>query len=891
MIRTESFAASTEEFAAGRRKVLESAADRIRGAAREALGRIGLPSWEMQIVDAALDVFDTTARAEVDEWSPVIDDMRDLFALEMSTTLQKTTRSSNPEYQLDLITNWAATYAVNAGTEAATTSDPDEGVGLEWVTMSDDKVREPHREANGQTVPTGHTFEVGGAQLMYPGQPVGDPENWINCRCVVRPTMLTEASATITAAAEQARTESTVIVALPSAEDPVSAVSSEQDGAHATLLFLGDAANLDEQALLNAIGEFVTKGQVTPVTDKVNGAAILGPNKADVVLLDAANLKAIRDGLLGQDTLAEAHEAVEQFPTWIPHVTLGYPETPRLGEYSGDAITFDRLALWHGNSRTEFLLGETMPESLTAAAEEPAIVETTPEEDQAFDDLEEEMASLVDADTAFPDVPWHGVLAPEGVPSGDGRQFAVGALTNRDLPLPLKFQWVDAEGHKGSFPVGRIDRIWREDGVVKAEGVFDSSAAGYETIRLLANGIMRGVSVDLDSAEVSPNSTEKLIEFAKGRIASATICSIPAFAEAYVALGLWADVQPAPVPMEASIREDATGEFDVVPPKTMDGPGWITDPQPTHKITSYWVDGRGAAKIAWGAPGDFNRCRTHLAKYVQNPEWLAGLCANLHYRALGVWPGQASSATITAANEMDSLVASAALAKALPSADDFRDPQFEDLTPFTVEDDGRVYGHLAGWDTCHIGYEECVTAPPSEAQYAYFLTGEVRTDAGPVAVGQISLGGGHAPGKFGLRAAVAHYDNTSAAVADVTCGEDAHGIWVAGRLRDGVSEKQVKELRAAAISGDWRGVRMRGRRSQELVAALAVNVPGFPIPRTAFGIEDGEQMSLVAAGIVPKAPIAEDADRLQKLRELTFNIRDLHVADIRKQLTTTLKGN
>jgi 2'-5' RNA ligase len=890
MIRPESFTASTDEFAANRRTILGDAADSIRPAAREALGRIGLPSWEMQIVDAALDVFDTTARSEIDEWGQVIDDMRDLFALEMSRTLQKTTRSQNPEYQLDLITNWAATYAVNAGTEAATTADPNEGVGLEWVTMEDDKVREPHRDANGQTVPTGHAFNVGGAEMMYPGQPVGDPENWINCRCVVRPTMLTEASATITAAATNGDgTTSTVIVALPAADDPISSASSEAAGAHATLLFLGDSANLDEAALNTAVGEFVAKG-VTPVTDAVSGSAVLGKDQADVVLLDAANLKALRDGLLEQDALLQAHASVEQFPTWLPHVTLGYPETPRLADYAGDAVTFDRLAVWHGQSRTEFLLGEPpVSDSLTAAGETPAPA-PTPEEDQAFDDLEAEMASLVDAETAFPDVPWHGVLAPEGVPSGDGRQFAVGALTNRDLPLPLKFQWVDADGHKGSFPVGRIDRIFREDGVVKAEGVFDSSAAGYETIRLLANGIMRGVSVDLDSAEVSPNSSEKLIEFAKGRIASATICSIPAFAEAYVALGLWADVSRETSP---AIEAAAGGveEFDVVPPKTMDGPGWITDPQPTHKITSYWVDGRGAAKIAWGAPGDFNRCRTHLAKYVQNPEWLAGLCANLHYRALGVWPGQASAATITASGQMDSLVASAALAKALPSADDFRNPQLEDLTPFTVEDDGRVYGHLAGWDTCHIGYEECITAPPSETQYAFFLTGEVRTDAGPVAVGQISLGGGHAPGKFGLRAAVAHYDRTSAAVADVTCGEDMHGIWVAGRLRDGVTASQIHDLRAAAISGDWRGVRMRGHKSQELVAALAVNVPGFPIPRTAFGIEDGEQMSLVAAGVVPKAPVAEaDPERIQKLRELTFNIRDLHLADIKKQLTS-LKGN
>jgi hypothetical protein len=51
---------------------------------------------------------------------------------------------------------------------------------------------------------------------------------------------------------------------------------------------------------------------------------------------------------------------------------------------------------------------------------------------------------------------------------------------------------------------------------------------------------------------------------------------------------------------------------------------------PTERIRRYWTKGKGAGKIRWGAPGDFNRCRTQLAKYVQNPDWLAGLCANMH---------------------------------------------------------------------------------------------------------------------------------------------------------------------------------------------------------------------------------------------------------------------
>ena len=62
-------------------------------------------------------------------------------------------------------------------------------------------------------------------------------------------------------------------------------------------------------------------------------------------------------------------------------------------------------------------------------------------------------------------------------------------------------------------------------------------------------------------------------------------------------------------------------------------------PKDTERLMQYWAEGEGAAKIKWGAAGDFNRCRLHLGKYVK-PEQVDGLCANLHHRALGVWPGR-----------------------------------------------------------------------------------------------------------------------------------------------------------------------------------------------------------------------------------------------------------
>lgn len=65
-----------------------------------------------------------------------------------------------------------------------------------------------------------------------------------------------------------------------------------------------------------------------------------------------------------------------------------------------------------------------------------------------------------------------------------------------------------------------------------------------------------------------------------------------------------------------------------------------TAPRATERLMTYWAEGEGAAKIGWGTPGDFDRCRLELGKYV-NPGQVDGLCANLHHRATGAWPGHA----------------------------------------------------------------------------------------------------------------------------------------------------------------------------------------------------------------------------------------------------------
>src|SRR5262244_3760074 len=60
-----------------------------------------------------------------------------------------------------------------------------------------------------------------------------------------------------------------------------------------------------------------------------------------------------------------------------------------------------------------------------------------------------------------------------------------------------------------------------------------------------------------------------------------------------------------------------------------------TAPAATERLHRYWVHGEGAAKIAWGSPGDFDRCVAHLGKYIADPK---GYCNLAHHAALGIWP-------------------------------------------------------------------------------------------------------------------------------------------------------------------------------------------------------------------------------------------------------------
>lgn len=70
----------------------------------------------------------------------------------------------------------AANYGANAAAKET-------GLQIlkEWVASQDERTREAHAEADGQTVQMDEPFIVGGEALMYPGDPGGSAENVINC--------------------------------------------------------------------------------------------------------------------------------------------------------------------------------------------------------------------------------------------------------------------------------------------------------------------------------------------------------------------------------------------------------------------------------------------------------------------------------------------------------------------------------------------------------------------------------------------------------------------------------------------------------------------------------------------------------------------------------------
>lgn len=474
-------------------------------------------------------------------------------------------------------------------------------------------------------------------------------------------------------------------------------------------------------------------------------------------------------------------------------------------------------------------------------------------------------------------VAWQAKFVPEGTLTDDGRAFAPGSLDWRELPLSLMamIETSAQGGHDGAMLSGRIDRIWREGNDIMAEGVFDDGEFGMDIARMVGDGTLRGLSVDIaiHDYEVGPKSDyfdedgvwrmdaaagadvevqerifgeesdQQIFVVTKGVIGMATVCPFPAFAEASISL----------IASGAGLRYTHQAGFVAVRKA-------LTAAAEPATVTMTLVPKEVVVEVA--------ETGARMTLSLEDTSEMDEATRQAAYEALLEQGLSEAEARGTIWPEVDALTASAAGHAPLhPPAEWFEDPGLTELTPLTITDDGRIYGHAWSWETCHISFPDaCVLAPHSRAENAYFHLGEIECEDGKrLSVGKVTIDAPHAGQRLGRADATAHYDHTGTVAAHVRCGEDEFGGWVAGAIHPDLPDETLRLLRGSALSGDWRSV----NGNLELVALLAVNVPGFPVPRprvlVASGDEGQEVLSLTAAGVVLERTDEEEIADIEAL--------------------------
>jgi hypothetical protein len=244
--------------------------------------------------------------------------------------------------------------------------------------------------------------------------------------------------------------------------------------------------------------------------------------------------------------------------------------------------------------------------------------------------------------------------------------------------------------------------------------------------------------------------------------------------------------------------------------------------------------------------------------------------------------------------------ASLTAAAPLPPAEWFDQPRLDTVTPITITDDGRVYGHIATHDVCHLGHRDvCMTAPvdPTGTHPAFNRYPLETDDHGHVMVGRLTIGHGkyrnrcgccrgnddHACNNLTAAGTMAHHDQLTT-VAWVRAYEDQanDAIVVTGMIDAAATVDDLQVLSRRRVSGDWRDTG-NGLALVE-VLVLSREKPGFPLPRARQ--VSGRMASLTAA--CPVAPAARSTAAVDvDVERLAEQVADRVVARLAATIPTT----
>lgn len=204
---------------------------------------------------------------------------------------------------------------------------------------------------------------------------------WIPRDGAVFPTYAFPTPTVLTAAAAAVSGQSGAMVALLPAPDDAADLAVDGgepvDELHCTLVYLGEAADLDEQIRADIIDQCraVAAGWDGPIEADGFSAALFNPHGDDpcVVLgLSGADLAGIYDQVVEVvDASAEQHQP------WIPHITLAYTDDPTMVAEVTDrcgVVAFDRLRVAYAGEHVDIPLGVGVDDPLEPVEEaEPAV--------------------------------------------------------------------------------------------------------------------------------------------------------------------------------------------------------------------------------------------------------------------------------------------------------------------------------------------------------------------------------------------------------------------------------------------------------------------------------------------------------------------------------------
>lgn len=425
------------------------------------------------------------------------------------------------------------------------------------------------------------------------------------------------------------------------------------------------------------------------------------------------------------------------------------------------------------------------------------------------------------------------LLAPIGVSTGDGRRFQDGAITLAATPFPFEWAREREGGHDGAVVVGVVEEatVLSVADALAGDWVSPENAKGLSKKQMAVWA--RGQLFDDVNRDDMPRLAEDV-------------------AEAMHLMGAGT--------LGPSVDLDS---FDAVP--VMEGSDtpvtWeeIEDYYEQHgeepKLELLITEGRVRAATLVSIPA-FSETSRPLELIVEdNPDAAE--------EEEGRDTGEARAELLT-------LVASMTAGRSLPEVGHFAMPTLDGPTPITWDwATGRVFGHIAAWRTCHVGYADvCVTPPHAEQGYSWFNRYAVETaDGGTIWAGRITLGGQHAGLTLAASSAMAVYDSKTVA-ADVVAYEDDHGIVVAGVIRPELGAQDRAVLDRRKVSGDWREIGARLNLIEVLALSpgpRAHSEPGFPITTHSM---HGRQVALTASfgpEDVPGRP--EDSEALDALAD------------------------